>query len=175
MDTSGHYLPGTPVLLHGAEATPEHCQKLCCDQPNCDTFTFDTGQTAGAADCWLKAGGTLTPGGCSASGPYNCTSGQVRTGHHVGPAPPAGPPGTLEWSTIDKSVVNSTAHQAVAYDAVRRCCWHLGCFLLRVPAMLLWTGAAVDGLAQKHGSAPNQGRRQGRRRRAGRSHAARNG
>ena len=49
MDTSGHYLPGTPVLLHGAEATPEHCQKLCCDQPNCDTFTFDTGQTAGAA------------------------------------------------------------------------------------------------------------------------------
>ncbi len=57
MDTSGSYLPGTPHLLRGADATPQKCQQLCCNEPNCDTFTFDTGQTAGAADCWLKAGG----------------------------------------------------------------------------------------------------------------------
>eukprot|EP01046_Picozoa_sp_COSAG06_P003737 COSAG06_NODE_149_length_22026_cov_33.454782_13_plen_146_part_00 len=64
MDTTGSYLPGTPHLLHGADATPEKCQQMCCDEPNCDTFTFDTGQTPNAADCWLKAGGTLTVGGC---------------------------------------------------------------------------------------------------------------
>lgn len=86
-------------------------------QPNCDTFTFDTGQAVGAADCWLKAGGTVDVGGCGVGSKYNCTSGQVRKGHHVGPAPPAGPPHLLEWSSIDKSVVNSTAHQAIAYDA----------------------------------------------------------
>ena len=64
MDTTGSSLPGTPHLLHGADATPEKCQQMCCDEPNCDTFTFDTGQTPNAADCWLKAGGTLTVGGC---------------------------------------------------------------------------------------------------------------
>lgn len=117
MDTTGSYLPGTPHLLHGADATPLKCQQMCCDEPNCDTFTFDTGQSAAAADCWLKAGGTLAVGGCAVGSKYNCTSGQVRTGHHVGPKPPPGPPGTLAWSTIEKSVVNSTAHQTVAYDA----------------------------------------------------------
>ena len=117
MDTTGSYLPGTPHLLHGADATPLKCQQMCCDEPNCDTFTFDTGQSAGAADCWLKAGGTLTVGGCGVGSKYNCTSGQVRTGHHVGPGPPPGPPGTLAWSTIESSVINSTAHQTVAYDA----------------------------------------------------------
>ncbi len=57
----------------------------------------------------------LTVGGCGVGSKYNCTSGQVRTGHHAGP--PSGPPGVLSWSTIDKTVVNSTAHQTVAYDA----------------------------------------------------------
>ena len=154
MDTTGSYLPGTPHLLRGADATPEKCQQMCCNEPDCDTFTFDTGQSAGAADCWLKAGGKLTVGGCGVGSKYNCihsaqryckfiyqlshcailrssgipvrltlttlaiyinglrgagTSGQVRTGHHAGP--PSGPPGVLSWSTIDKSVVNSTAHQ----------------------------------------------------------------
>ena len=115
MDTTGSYLPGTPHLLRGADATPQKCQQMCCSEPNCDTFTFDTGQTAGAADCWLKAGGRLTVGGCGVGSKFNCTSGQVRTGHHAGP--PSGPPGVLSWSTIDKAVVNSTAHQTVAYDA----------------------------------------------------------
>ena len=117
MDTSGKDLPGVPILLQGVDATVQHCQQLCCNQPTCDTFTFDTGQTAGAADCWLKAGGTLRIGGCGPKSQYNCTSGQVRQGHHAGPAPPPGPPGAVGWTSIGKSVVNSTAHQAVAYDA----------------------------------------------------------
>jgi beta-D-xylosidase 4 len=117
MDTTGSYLPGTPHILTGAAATPAHCQKMCCGEPQCDTFTFDTGQTPSGADCWLKAGGTLTVGGCGVGSKYNCTSGQVRTGHHVGPSPVPGPPGTVEWTSIGKAVVNSTAHQTVAYDA----------------------------------------------------------
>ena len=114
MDSTGKYLPGTPHLLRGPDATPEKCQQMCCDEPNCDTFTFDTGQTAGAADCWLKAGGLLSIGGCGVGSKFNCTSGQIRTGHHVGPP---GPLGVVSWSSIDKSVVNSTAHQTVAYDS----------------------------------------------------------
>ena len=31
MDSTGTYLPGTPHLLHGADATPQKCQQMCCD------------------------------------------------------------------------------------------------------------------------------------------------
>jgi beta-glucosidase-like glycosyl hydrolase len=125
MDSTGSYVPGFgPLVLKGADMTPQHCQALCCQHTSCDAFTFDTGQgAAGTANCWLKSGGHLTQtADCAASSKLQCTSGQVRDSHGGGggggPSPASDPLNKLvEWSNIGTAVINSTAHQNVNYRA----------------------------------------------------------
>ena len=127
MDSTGSDLSGfAPLVLKGGEQMkPEYCQSLCCKQSKCDVFTYDTGQgPSGTANCWLKTNGHLTTGGCGVGSHVNCTSGVVRNSHGGGGGGGGGGSAASDplnkivaWSSIGIDVVNSTAHQAVNYQA----------------------------------------------------------
>ena len=111
MDSNGLAL--LDVALSGADATPEHCQALCCAHAQCGAFTFDTQNGGSTHHCWLKTSNGLAPSAaCAKTSATNCTSGAVRA---TTPPPPT-TQGEVEWTAISTDVVNSTAHQQVNYQ-----------------------------------------------------------